>query len=192
MRYISTRGAAPALEFDDVLLTGLARDGGLYVPETWPRVSAEEWRAWRGLSYGELAFRVLRPFVGGRIDDRTLARLAREAYAGFGHRAVAPLKQLDHGLWLMELFHGPTLAFKDVAMQLLASVRLGLSDAVELEEVRGAAGLDGQACDDHHFVPLGDVASFDQQAVHRVQHLFRRQNGRCMQWDDRAGESQPP
>jgi threonine synthase len=119
VRYVSTRGEAPVLAFDDVLLTGLARDGGLYVPESWPTVGAEEWRAMRGLSYGELAYRVIRPFVAGRVDDQTLARLAREAYANFGHQAVAPLKQLDHGLWLMELFHGPTLAFKDMAMQLL-------------------------------------------------------------------------
>lgn len=119
MRYVSTRGAAPALEFDDVLLAGLARDGGLYVPDSWPVFTADDWRAMRGLAYPDLALKVIRPLVGGRIDDPTLQRLAHEAYAGFGHRAVAPLKQLDESLWLMELFHGPTLAFKDMALQLL-------------------------------------------------------------------------
>jgi threonine synthase len=119
VRYVSTRGAAPVLAFDDVLLAGLARDGGLYVPESWPVFAAEDWRAMRGLPYAELAARVIRPFVGGRIDDATLARLTGEAYAGFDHRAIAPLKQMDESLWLMELFHGPTLAFKDFALQLL-------------------------------------------------------------------------
>jgi len=119
VQYISTRGAAPVLAFDDALLAGLARDGGLYVPQSWPRFTAEDWRAMRGLAYAELVARVIRPFVGDAIDEATLARLAREAYAGFDHRAVAPLKQLEPNLWLMELFHGPTLAFKDFALQLL-------------------------------------------------------------------------
>ncbi|HTO82053.1 MAG TPA: threonine synthase [Methylomirabilota bacterium] len=119
MRYVSTRGAAPALAFDDVLLAGLARDGGLYVPETWPRLGHGELRAMAGLDYAELAVRVMRPFVDGRIEDDAFARLVRDAYTGFGHSAVAPLKQLDGRTWLMELFHGPTLAFKDMALQLL-------------------------------------------------------------------------
>ncbi len=119
MRYISTRGAAPALAFDDVLLAGLARDGGLYVPESWPRLTTGELRAMAGLDYPELAARVMRPFVGGRVEDDAFARIVRDAYADFGHSAVAPLKQLDGRTWLMELFHGPTLAFKDMALQLL-------------------------------------------------------------------------
>ena len=120
MRYISTRGRAPVLEFDEVLLAGLARDGGLYVPESWPRFTPDQFRALRGLPYAELAFQVVRPFVGGRIPDADLRRISAEAYADFGHAAVAPLKQLDANLWLMELFHGPTIAFKDMAMQMLA------------------------------------------------------------------------
>lgn len=119
MRYISTRGAAPALGFTDVLLTGLARDGGLYVPETWPRLTADEIRKLRGLSYEETAFRVMRPFIGGEIADADLTSLIDGAYGAFRHQAVVPLKQLDDNLWLMELFHGPTLAFKDVALQLV-------------------------------------------------------------------------
>jgi threonine synthase len=119
MRYISTRGNAPALGFEDTLLAGLAADGGLYVPEAWPSLSPAEWRALRGLSYPEVTARILTPFVGDALDAATLTRLCREAYAGFGHPAVAPLVQLDHRLFALELFHGPTLAFKDFALQLL-------------------------------------------------------------------------
>ena len=119
MRYVSTRGRAPVLEFDDVLLAGLASDGGLYLPESWPRFSAADIRSMRGLGYAELAVRVMMPFIGGRIAEADFAAIAAETYAGFAHRAVAPLKQLDAGLWLMELFHGPTLAFKDYPMQLI-------------------------------------------------------------------------
>lgn len=119
LRYISTRGQAPVLEFDDVLLAGLARDGGLYLPESWPQLTVDEIRSLRGLSYPELAMRIMAPFVGGKIDDAALQEILVEAYAGFGHDAVAPLVQLDANLWTMELFHGPTLAFKDFAMQFL-------------------------------------------------------------------------
>ncbi|MGE4527214.1 MAG: threonine synthase [Rhodospirillaceae bacterium] len=119
MRYISTRGEAPALSFDDVLLAGLAPDGGLYVPEAVPVIDNKTWDAWRGLSYPELAAAVMRPFVGGALPDAEIASIAAEAYRGFDHRAVAPLKQIDTDLWIMELFHGPTLAFKDMAMQVL-------------------------------------------------------------------------
>jgi threonine synthase len=119
VRYISTRGGAPVLAFDDVLLAGLARDGGLYVPEAWPRFAAADLRAMRGLPYAALAARVMGPFLGGRVGEAEFATMAEQAYAGFGHRAVAPLKQLDAELWLMELFHGPTLAFKDFALQVV-------------------------------------------------------------------------
>jgi threonine synthase len=119
MRYLSTRGDAPVLAFDEVLLAGLARDGGLYLPESWPEFSAAEIRALAGKPYAEVAFTVIRPFVVGTIADTDLKRILDETYAGFGHAAVAPLKQLDQRTWLMELFHGPTLAFKDYALQLL-------------------------------------------------------------------------
>jgi threonine synthase len=116
LRYLSTRGAPAALAFDEVLLTGLARDGGLYLPESWPQLDIA---ALAGLDYHALAARVMQPFLGGRIAETDFSRLVKEAYAGFGHRAVAPLRQIDSRVWLMELFHGPTLAFKDVALQLL-------------------------------------------------------------------------
>jgi threonine synthase len=120
MKYISTRGQAPALGFTDVLLAGLAPDGGLYVPETWPQLTHDEMLGLRGSSYAEIAFAVIKPFTGGEIEDAQLRAMIDEAYATFAHKAVVPLKQLDANHWLMELFHGPTLAFKDVAMQLLA------------------------------------------------------------------------
>jgi threonine synthase len=132
MRYISTRGQAPALNFEDVLLTGLASDGGLYVPENLPRFSQEEIASWAGLPYHELAFRVMRPFVTGSIADDDFKRILEETYSSrafaaadaaqkgvFAHSAVAPLRQLKGNEWVLELFHGPTLAFKDFALQLL-------------------------------------------------------------------------
>jgi threonine synthase len=120
--YISTRDSRPrpeALAFDEVLLAGLAPDGGLYVPAAWPRLEAAALRALRGRSYAEIALAVVAPFVGDAIDRPALERLIERAYAGFGHAAVAPLKQLGPELWLLELFHGPTLAFKDYALQLV-------------------------------------------------------------------------
>jgi threonine synthase len=120
VRYVSTRGEAPPLGFMDVTLAGLARDGGLYVPESWPRLSAETIVGFAGRPYAEVAVEVIRPFVGDTISEAELSRLAREAYGTFRHPAVVPIAQFGAGTFLLELFHGPTLAFKDVAMQLLA------------------------------------------------------------------------
>jgi threonine synthase len=115
MRYVSTRGRAPELGFTEVLLAGLATDGGLYVPEAWPALPARE----PGATYAERAAQVIAPFVAGEIDETTLLRTCREAYATFRHPATVPLVQIGDEDWLMELFHGPTLAFKDVALQLV-------------------------------------------------------------------------
>ncbi len=120
MQYISTRGEAPALGFSDTLLAGLARDGGLYLPQEWPHFGAAEIRALRGLSYPEIAVRLLTPFTGGEIDTKTFSKIVHKAYATFRHEAVCPLVQTGANEFVLELFHGPTLAFKDVAMQLLA------------------------------------------------------------------------
>jgi threonine synthase len=120
VNYVSTRGLAPALGFSEVLLAGLARDGGLYMPETWPQFGPAEISGLAGLPYPAAAVKVMRPFVGGEISDRDLLRMADEAYATFRDPAVAPLRELKPGLYVLELFHGPTLAFKDVALQLLA------------------------------------------------------------------------
>jgi threonine synthase len=120
VQYISTRGDAPALGFVDVALAGLARDGGLYVPETWPKLDAATVAGFAGRPYAEVAVDVIRPFVDQSIEEFDLARMAREAYGAFRHPAVTPLVQLGVNNFLLELFHGPTLAFKDLAMQLLA------------------------------------------------------------------------
>ena len=120
MRYVSTRGEAPPLGFVEVTLAGLARDGGLHVPEAWPRLDAETIARFAGRPYAEVAVEVIRPFVGGTIEDFDLACMAREAYGTFRHPAVVPLVQLGPNTFVLELFHGPTLAFKDLAMQLLA------------------------------------------------------------------------
>ena len=139
MRYISTRGQAPALSFEEAMLSGLARDGGLYVPETIPAMSAEDIRALHGLSYEETAFRVMRPFVGDGFTDETFGDLIAKAYAGFGHNARAPLVQLAPGHFLLELFHGPTLAFKDVALQLLGLQGLCIGNGILTVENREQA-----------------------------------------------------
>jgi threonine synthase len=120
MRYISTRGEAPALDFVEAMLAGLARDGGLYVPEAWPSLDQPAIAALAGKPYAEVAVEVIRPFIGDSLPEADLARMAREAYGTFRHPAVAPLVQLGTNLFVLELFHGPTLAFKDLAMQLVA------------------------------------------------------------------------
>ncbi|HHI82047.1 MAG TPA: threonine synthase, partial [Rhizobiales bacterium] len=120
MKYVSTRGNAPELGFDEVVLTGLASDGGLYVPARWPRLGADDWRALQSKTYQDVAFAVMAPFVAGAIDDDDFRQMIDAAYDSFAHRAVCPLTQLAANHWLLELYHGPTLAFKDVAMQLLA------------------------------------------------------------------------
>ena len=119
MKYISTRGQAPALNFEEVLLTGLAPDGGLYVPEKLPRYTREEIASWAGLDYTELAYKIIQPFVADTIPANDLKAIIDDTYIDFRHPAVAPLVQLDHNEWLLELFQGPTLAFKDFALQML-------------------------------------------------------------------------
>ena len=114
MKYVSTRGSAPVLGFADVVLAGLANDGGLYVPETWPTLGPVT-----SGSYAELAASVFVPYVGADIDNATMQRLCDTAYSTFRHPDVVPVVSLEAGHHLMELFHGPTLAFKDVALQLL-------------------------------------------------------------------------
>ena len=120
MRYVSTRGEAAPLDFVEAMLAGLARDGGLYVPETWPAVMNETIAGFAGRPYAEVACEVIGPFIGDTIAQADLARMAREAYGTFRHPATAPLVQLNANLFVLELFHGPTLAFKDLAMQLVA------------------------------------------------------------------------
>ncbi|MGB0867270.1 MAG: threonine synthase [Granulosicoccaceae bacterium] len=122
MNYVSTRGDAPVLDFCQVVTTGLATDGGLYVPETWPKVSTAEMEAWKELTYPQLVVEVMQKFVGESISREELAEMAERAYGSFTHPAIAPLVQLEDKLWVMELFHGPTLAFKDFALQFLGQL----------------------------------------------------------------------
>ncbi|MBS1300818.1 threonine synthase [Loktanella sp. SALINAS62] len=122
MRYISTRGTAPVLTFEQAMLTGLARDGGLYVPETIPTLDHDTIAGFAGQSYEDVAYAVMRPFIGDTFSDNQFRELIANAYAGFGHAARAPLVQLAPNHFLLELFHGPTLAFKDFAMQLIGQM----------------------------------------------------------------------
>jgi threonine synthase len=119
MKYVSTRGSSPAQNFEGVLLTGLAPDGGLYVPTELPQISAAEMASWRGLSYAELALKIIFPFVSDTIEEGELKRIIDASYAEFDHPAVAPLTMLSANEWVLELYHGPTLAFKDFALQVL-------------------------------------------------------------------------
>ncbi|HQS08759.1 MAG TPA: threonine synthase [Xanthobacteraceae bacterium] len=120
MLYVSTRGEAPPLSFADALLAGLARDGGLYVPESWPTLTADEIAALAGRPYAEVARKIISPFVAGAIPQPALDLMIEDAYRNFRHPATTPLVQLGPNRFVLELFHGPTLAFKDVAMQLLS------------------------------------------------------------------------
>ncbi|MFT6407778.1 MAG: threonine synthase [Arenicella sp.] len=119
MKFISTRGDAPILSFEEVVLAGLASDGGLYVPESLPTFSKEEIASWAGLNYQQLAFKVIHPFIDGEISDQDLTTIIDKAYDSFRHQAIAPLIQTGHNEWILELFQGPTLAFKDFALQFL-------------------------------------------------------------------------
>jgi len=122
MKYVSTRGQAPELTFEQAMLTGLARDGGLYVPETFPTLTKDQIASFAGKPYEEVAFEVMKPFVGDTFTDEEFKEIIQRAYAGFAHDAKCPVVQLSENHFLLELFHGPTLAFKDVAMQLIGQM----------------------------------------------------------------------
>ncbi|CAM3101750.1 Threonine synthase [Sphingomonas antarctica] len=176
MDYISTRGNAPALGFEDVTLAGLASDGGLYVPRDWPTLSRDEIAALAGKSYVDTAVAVMRPFVAGALDDAALHALCTEAYGRFDHAAVTPLVQLDHQHWLLELFHGPTLAFKDVALQLLGLLFerfLGHRDTT-LTVVGATSGDTGSAAIDA-LAGRANVELFMLHPQGRVSDVQRRQ-----------------
>ncbi len=176
MKYVSTRGKAPALTFEEAMLSGLARDGGLYVPETVPQMSAEDIRALHGLPYEEVAFRVMRPFVGDVFTDEVFADLIAKAYAGFGHGARAPLVQLAPGHFLLELFHGPTLAFKDFAMQLIGQLfEEALTRRGERVTIVGATSGDTGSAAIEAFRGLDSVDVFILYPHGRVSEVQRRQ-----------------
>ncbi len=176
MRYVSTRGAAPALNFEETMLTGLARDGGLYVPESIPTLSADEIAAMAGMSYEEQAFRFMRPFIGDTFTDGEFRGIIERAYAGFGHDARAPLVQLGPNHFLLELFHGPTLAFKDFAMQLIGQMfQAALARRGEKVTIVGATSGDTGSAAIEAFRGLDNVDVFIMYPHGRVSEVQRRQ-----------------
>ena len=176
MRYISTRGQAPELSFEETMLTGLARDGGLYVPATLPRFAPGEIAAMAGLSYEDVAFRVMRPFLGDSFTDQEFGDIIARAYAGFGHAARAPLKQLQDNHFLLELFHGPTLAFKDFAMQLIGQLfQAALKRSGKRVTIVGATSGDTGSAAMEAFRGLSNVDVFILYPHGRVSDVQRRQ-----------------
>ena len=176
MRYISTRGQAPELRFEETMLTGLARDGGLYVTATLPRFSPAEIAAMAGLSYEDVAFRVMRPFIGDSFTDQEFGDIITRAYAGFGHAARAPLKQLQDNHFLLELFHGPTLAFKDFAMQLIGQLfQAALARSGKRVTIVGATSGDTGSAAMEAFRGLENVDVFILYPHGRVSDVQRRQ-----------------
>ena len=176
MRYISTRGRAPVLGFEEAMLTGLARDGGLYLPERIPPMAAEEIRALEGMSYEDAAFRVMWPFVGDAFSEVEFRAIIARAYAGFGHAARAPLKQLAPGHFLLELFHGPTLAFKDFAMQLIGQMfEVSLKRSGRRVSIVGATSGDTGSAAIEAFRGLDSVDVFILYPHGRVSEVQRRQ-----------------
>jgi threonine synthase len=176
MKYISTRGQAPELTFEEAMLTGLARDGGLYVPAEIPQMSREEIAALSGLSYEETAFRVMKPFIGDCFTDAEFRGIIARAYAGFGHTARAPLKQLAPNHFLLELFHGPTLAFKDFAMQLIGQLfQVALERRNDRVTIAGATSGDTGSAAMEAFRGLSNVDVFILYPHGRVSEVQRRQ-----------------
>jgi len=176
MQYISTRGRAPRLGFTEAILAGLARDGGLYVPEAWPRFTPAEFTALRGLPYEEVALRVLRPFIGDAFTEAELSGCITHAYAGFGHAARCPLAQIGANDWILELFHGPTLAFKDVAMQLIGQLfALALQRTGQRITIVGATSGDTGSAAIEAFRGLPHVEVFILFPDGRISDVQRRQ-----------------
>ena len=176
MKYISTRGQAPELTFEEAMLTGLARDGGLYVPAEIPTLSREEIAGLAGLSYEETAFRVMKPFIGDCFTDEEFRGIITRAYAGFGHAARAPLKQLAPNHFLLELFHGPTLAFKDFAMQLIGQLfQTALARRGDRVTIAGATSGDTGSAAMEAFRGLSNVDVFILYPHGRVSEVQRRQ-----------------
>ncbi|ALG89748.1 MULTISPECIES: threonine synthase [Actibacterium] len=176
MRYVSTRGQAPVLSFEEAMLTGLARDGGLYVPETIPAVAPGDIAALAGQSYEEAAFRIMRPFIGDTFTDAEFRAIIARAYEGFGHAARAPLVQLGANHFLLELFHGPTLAFKDFAMQLIGQLfQASLERSGKRVTIVGATSGDTGSAAIEAFRGLDNVDVFILFPHGRVSEVQRRQ-----------------
>jgi threonine synthase len=176
MRYVSTRGAAPILTFEEAMLTGLARDGGLYLPESWPTLTRAEIDGFAGLSYEDVAVRVMTPFIGDAFTPDGFRDIVARAYAGFGHPARAPLAQIAPNDWILELHHGPTLAFKDFAMQLIGQMfQVALARRGERVTIVGATSGDTGSAAIEAFRGLPNVDVFILYPHGRVSEVQRRQ-----------------
>jgi threonine synthase len=176
LRYVSTRGEAPALLFEDALLAGLARDGGLYLPEAWPKLEASEIAALAGLDYADAAYLIMRPYLAGDPSLADLESVLEEAYGSFHHPAVAPLRQIAPNGWILELFHGPTLAFKDLAMQVVARLmNRALLRRGARATVIGATSGDTGAAAIEAFRGLDAIDIFILHPKGRVSDVQRRQ-----------------
>ncbi len=176
MKYVSTRGQAPELDFEETMLSGLARDGGLYVPAAWPRMTPDEIADLAGLAYEDAAFRVMRPFVGEALADAEFRDLIGAAYQGFDHEARVPLVQIGENDFLLELFHGPTLAFKDLAMQLIGRLfDHALKRRGERVTIVGATSGDTGSAAIEAFRGLDAVDVFIMFPEGRVSEVQRRQ-----------------
>lgn len=176
MRYVSTRSQAPDLSFEDAMLTGLARDGGLYVPESWPVLSSQQIAGFAGKSYEDVAFAVIKPFIGDTFSDEEFRQIIARSYAGFSHAARCPLVQLGSNHFLLELFHGPTLAFKDVAMQLIGQMfDVALKRRGERVTIVGATSGDTGSAAIEAFRGLEAVDVFIMFPDGRVSDVQRRQ-----------------
>jgi threonine synthase len=176
MKYISTRGQSPALTFEQAMLSGLARDGGLYVPETWPTLSVDQIAGFAGKSYEDVAFEVMKPFIGDTFTDIEFLEIIHKAYGSFAHTAKCPLVQLDENHFLLELFHGPTLAFKDVAMQLIGQMFAhALKRRGERVTIVGATSGDTGSAAIEAFRGLDAVDVFIMFPDGRVSDVQRRQ-----------------
>ena len=176
MKYISTRGQAPVLTFEEAMLTGLARDGGLYVPESWPQMRADEIAELAGRRYEEVAFRIMKPFIGDTFTEAEFRDIIDRAYAGFTHEARCPLVQIGENDFLLELFHGPTLAFKDVAMQLIGQMfDAALKRSGKRVTIVGATSGDTGSAAIEAFKGLDSVDVFIMYPHGRVSDVQRRQ-----------------
>ena len=177
MQYVSTRGRAPALDFEGVTLAGLASDGGLYLPVEWPQFSAAEIRSMRGAPYWQVAATVMRPFIGHSLSEAELTAVCKKVYGTkFAHAAVAPLVQLDQQHWLLELFHGPTLAFKDVALQLLGALfEIFLERRDQRQTIVGATSGDTGSAAIHAVAGRTRIEIFMLHPKGRVSDVQRRQ-----------------
>ncbi len=176
MHYVSTRGEAPRLGPSEIILAGLASDGGLYMPESWPQITTSQMSDFAGLSYAELTAEILAPYFDPDISLAELKDISVDVYGGFNHPQVAPLRKFEEGMWLLELFHGPTLAFKDFALQLLARLMERLAGKLDRPLLLiGATSGDTGAAAVHAFQNMDNIQLHMLHPEGRISELQRKQ-----------------